>query len=103
MYANAHSGALPGSLEELAAGRCIEEPAILKSPASGTTYVYMVKGLKLDANPNTMIAYDDGPVHSGIRRALFVDAHVETMPEKAFLQRLGQQQQPQQPAPGATQ
>jgi prepilin-type processing-associated H-X9-DG protein len=102
IYANDHKDALPGSLEVLA-GRYVTDQAILKCPVSGTPYVYVGKGLKLDAKPTSIIAYDDTPVHSGSRHALFVDGHVGTLPEGAFTERLRQQQQPDQPVPGATQ
>jgi prepilin-type processing-associated H-X9-DG protein len=103
IYTDAHSGALPGSLEVLVSGGYVKDQAILKCPVSGTQYVYVGKGLKAGIDPNTIIAYDDSPAHSGSRHALFVDGHVETMPEKAFTERLRQQQHPEQPAPGSTQ
>jgi len=107
MYANDHDNALPGSLKELAgipgSVNYVTDQAILKCPVSGTPYVYAGKGVKFGADFSTIIAYDDAPVHSGSRHALFVDGHVSSLSEERLLYLLRRQQQPDQPAPDATQ
>lgn len=58
---------------------------------SSTSYDYFA-GLKRDAPPHFMVAFDKAPHHhDGGRNVLFVDGHVEFLSEKDFEKRLSEQ------------
>ena len=106
MYAEDHNNALPNDIRELCPPY-ISTGKVLKCPGDKTTpeiqkvepdtpisYTY-VKGLsRKNPNPSkTIVLYDSlSDYYDGEgRNVLFLDAHVEWMPEKQFQKLLGEQ------------
>ncbi len=93
MYSSeAHRGRMPETLAELYddGGGILGEERIFLDAATGTGYHYV--GGSAMRVPSAVVAFSGGFARGGatLRLVLFMDGHVETLPERAFQARLEQ-------------
>jgi len=86
IYANDHEDKLPLKLEDLREVEMTEKGMICPAVKTRDSYVYRGKGLNTSHSPDMIVLYDKKENHEGTghRNVLFLDSHVEWVPEERF-------------------
>lgn len=87
IYANDYSDHFPPNLEILTSTVEVS-PKILVCPSTmqKDSFIYCGKGLTTSDEPSMIMVYDKKGNHEGGRNVLFMDSHVEWVPEERFLE-----------------
>ena len=92
LYANEHNDQLPPDLDtlmdqaEMRPHEALSQKGLI-CPATGLkgSYGYCADGLDCSCEPTIIVAYDKKDNHTeGYRNVLFLDSHVEWIPEERF-------------------
>ena len=100
MYTTDHEDAWPDSLEDLVTAGYFDSDEVFTCPVQldsedfGEDSVsgYEYRKPPAGAGESCMVVYDRQPAHRGGRNVLFVDAHIEWLPEEEFQRRLAEQE-----------
>jgi len=94
IYANDYEDKYPPALKDLMPNYVTDE-GLLHCPEDSSdnpSYLY-VPGLSVAGAPDVMVVIERKGIHAGRRNVLFVDGHVESLPEASFQVRwIGQQE-----------
>lgn len=86
IYANDHDDQLPQKLEDLRKVEMTEKGMICPAVKTKDSYVYRGKGLNCSHSPDMIVLHDKKENHAAMnhRNVLFLDSHVEWVPEERF-------------------